>query len=95
MSEPIKEGDMVQVVRTCCSPSFAEGGGYIYRVSAMQTDDHKCASCGQTYRGAYANSVGTFGPTHCDRAPLPWLKRIPPLNELESAQQKEDIREPA
>lgn len=91
MSEPIKVGDLVMVVRVCCT-AYMDGAGPIFRVHKIHGVGRgsTCAYCGamlpNTDRATEGALVGV---------PLPWLKRIPPLSELESEKHKEDLREPA
>ena len=91
MDRPIQVGDLVQVVRwypcNCC-------GGQISRVVSLLLDSpcNGCSVCGsdiplQFYALATLDGFG--------EAPIQWLKRIPPLSELEGAQTQEKLREPA
>jgi hypothetical protein len=88
MSEPIKVGDLVQVVRCCCI-------GYLDGVSTfIVADIHprvkyatRCSACyAHLPSDSYASDVpGIPG------APLSWLKRIPPLSELGDVRHDEEI----
>lgn len=90
MSEPIKKGDLVVVVRTDCPQSAevilgaireVEGLGYLSATRAP-----RCEGCGQTY------SISELADIGRDQfAPLAWLRRIPPLSELEGADTREEI----
>ena len=92
MSELIKEGDLVMYRYSCCL-------GYRDGVEIFQVGDIRdwgyphviCHSCkSEVPTGASASrGHGEYG------APLQWLKRIPPLSELEGEKTKEDIREHA
>lgn len=88
MAEPIKAGDLVMVVRTphVCSVGWL---GHIYRVAYIHPLNPTCRVCGaDLVPGAMTaiHSDGTFSG-----APLPWLKRIPPLEELEGEKRGEEI----
>jgi hypothetical protein len=87
MSEPIKVGDWVMVVRVCCD-KYMDGAGPIFRVA-------KIHGLG---RGTICTYCEAITP-NTDRAaaegvlvgvPLPWLKRIPPLSELGDVEHKEE-----
>ena len=88
MSEPIKVGDLVVVVR-----GHKCDVGAVYRVSSIQKNVHGwvCGVCGfrKLFHSAWADRGDCYG------APLPWLKRIPPLEELEGEKRDEQIKEPA
>ncbi len=93
MSErPIQVGDLVQVVRwSQCGCGLGEVG----RVSEfLECENSGCGLCKtpptkKTGTAAANIKSGRF----C--VPLEWLKRIPPLDELEGERTQETIREPA
>lgn len=94
MDKPISVGDLVQVVRwPCCGISV----GYIYVVDRFApVSSSRCSSCkAEVPSGSYAESA--IDPSDGKRwsTPIPWVKRIPPLSELEGEKTQEDIREPA
>lgn len=84
---PIAVGDLVQVVRwPCCD----------FHVGAIRTvegfvhfETAHCAICGASGPSSNANLSGD------GRAPVAWLKRIPPLSELEGMRTEETTKEPA
>jgi hypothetical protein len=93
MSEPIKVGDLVMYTRSCCM-GFRDGIN-IFRVAAFQSPSYSprysCACCKadlpiEAYAAQAADESG---------APLSWLKRIPPLSELEGEKRDEKLTEPA
>lgn len=86
MDKPISVGDLVVFVRSCCD-GFRDGVT-IFRVTHIMPTRSapRCSRC--------------YGPLPVDRyaadaphggAPLQWLKRIPPLDELESEKREEEI----
>jgi hypothetical protein len=87
MSEPIKVGDLVMVVRGC--------GCYLgepYRVKAMDIGNKiyfRCIRC-RKYQGIQP-LVEVHGNRRDGYFPLSWLKRIPPLDELEGVDEKETL----
>lgn len=89
MNEPIKPGDLVQVVKSCCGQAL----GLIFTVSHFHTDDKnlRCYDCGHR-EGAFTevHATAPFGDDF-DYAPLHWLKRIPPLSELEGEERREEL----
>jgi hypothetical protein len=95
--ERISVGDLVQIVRWggCCDGRI----GQIFQVAKIGHYElgGYCAVCwtasvippGIPFRYALATSGSTKG------TPMQWLKRIPPLSELEGQRTEEDLREPA
>ena len=93
MSEPIKVGDLVVVVHwPCC-------GFNLGKVATVAAIDHlnntRCSGCGSRPLGIPNADMVPNGIGSLACAPLAWLKRIPPLSELESERTQEDLREPA
>jgi hypothetical protein len=90
MDKPISVGDLVVIVRLreCCPENSMIG--LIYRVKSLRNDAYRCHYCGLPHdrRFTVAWGEGEVG------ANVERLKRIPPLSELESEKQKEDLREP-
>jgi hypothetical protein len=86
MSEPIKAGDLVVVVRwPCCSGEV----GWIFSVKELRTSsDGWCLRCGSKtgHTGAQLKASDGLG-----LVPVAWLKRIPPLSELEGERQDEAL----
>ena len=93
MNEPIKVGDLVMVVRGHeCVMQIA--GGVPFTVTALLSPTGggwHCPVCNK--RNAGPNVVGAegFRASKGRGLPLHWLKRIPPLSELEGEQRKEEI----
>ena len=88
----IKVGDLVVVVR----PSICIGGnaniGHTFTVRKIDSwlDGGPCKWCNRRHYGAfyaYDDDGESF--------PLPRLKRIQPMSELEGEKREEDLREPA
>ena len=86
---PIQIGDLAMQIRACCALT-ARGNGKIGTVHFMRHDETYCRGCRTWHRGIHigltANASG---------GPIEWVKRIPPLSELEGTKTEEDIREPA
>lgn len=89
MSEPIKAGDLVVVVRPtpCCDDTSAIG--HTFHVLAVRRRHQGCCCFCRVPRAATA---AEDVDCHYD---IDRLKRIPPLSELEGECTQEDIREPA
>ena len=88
MDKPISVGDLVAIVRSCCIP-FRDGVT-IFRVESMRPDRAAsvCKHCAKEFpRETYA--CDTSFPR--GGAPLSWLKRIPPLSEIEGEKRDEEI----
>ena len=81
-------GDLVVVVEWPCCHAHV---GKIRRVKKIESrQGQRCADCfasGPAGRYAVVSGDGD--------APLCWLKRIPPLDELESSKTDEPMKEPA
>lgn len=94
MSErPIAVGDLVQVVRGC---GCWNGSIFIVKTFIAYAPAVDCGKCAFSLSPAPTLAVSEnwrLGKMLC--APLSWLKRIPPLSELEGVDTQENIREPA
>lgn len=90
MSEPIKVGDLVVVVKPGpCGCGQSESIGRIFRVGEIRPARNGCTECTRcgklTRSGAVALQTGerlVYG--------LYRLRRIPPLAELDSIERKEE-----
>lgn len=95
MSEPIKVGDLVQVVKVnhCCGSDV--NLGHIFVADHIQGGPNRCASCGRRF----ANSVDVWSTGSDWSAEITRLKRIPPMSQLEHYRSEEllrrDVKEPA
>jgi hypothetical protein len=91
MSEPIKVGDLVYIkIWPCCG----SGAGRIATVKGIVLSSPtgtRCSACGASISTTQQTlvSLGTCRPH------IEWVRRIPPLDEMEGERQKEDLREPA
>ena len=88
----IKVGDLVMVISADCPDSMRCALGRIRTVNSIGQRSQiecKCNFCGHQYNPAGVASLEGFG------APLSWLKRIPPLSELEGEKRDEDLKVPA
>ena len=98
MDKPISVGDLVQIVAECCDPGTVRGRfGMVLEISLGLFE---CEDCLHLERSVQTNIEGLAQlPDEPFEAfgwvPLAWLKRIPPLSELEGEKTQEDIREPA
>jgi hypothetical protein len=91
MDKPISVGDLVVIVRECCGVDSELGS--VFRVSAILTlTAYHADGCGYFYNGPCAEADDGEQP---HGIPLHWLKRIPPLSELEGEKRDEKIKEPA
>lgn len=89
----IAVGDLVQVVNSCCKRRGDQFLGAIFKVSDLVVGTTGC-SCGWKPNGtikAKSETVFCGDGTHC---PTQWLKRIPPLDELEGQRTEENLKEP-
>lgn len=94
MSKPIQVGDLVRVIRAHdCKPT--RGYGVIFTVERIAPARRfECIHCLGTIKDGRPLAYGIIsrGPGW---HPLEWLRRIPPLDELEGERTEEDLREPA
>lgn len=92
MDKPIAVGDLVAVVKWPhkCLPK-PEKGVSIFTVQAITAINPKCPRCNEQIEVGQPSAW--YDLTHS--LPIPWLKRIPPLNELESTKTDEPMKEPA
>lgn len=90
MNEPIKVGDLVAVVHQCCDTDSELGE--IFSVTRMRgpllmTCSHcKWSAVTVGAIGGHASNLPWFGGV-----PVHWLKRIPPLDELDDVKREEEI----
>jgi hypothetical protein len=88
MSEPIRAGDWVVVVRTCCDGTAKESLGLMGPVQYIKNPIWiRCHYC---KKEATVNRA-RFNDGEWPVAPLDWLKRIPPMSELEGEKRDEEI----
>lgn len=87
----IKVGDLVVVVRACCDGQARHQGiqGVPWRVTSFKGPAMSgCQWCG----AKFYNVVWAMGaPNRCPYVWVRWLKRIPPLSDLERVTEKEEL----
>jgi hypothetical protein len=89
MSGPIRVGDLVMVIKSCCRQNVRAPIFVVADLDYQTDDGETCRYCGAAApneRAAADHSHGRFFVY-----PLSWLKRIPPLDELESEKHKEEL----
>jgi hypothetical protein len=95
VSEPISVGDLVVAVGVCCAQrDFALGR--VGRVVSAGETIYCNDCCG--YKGVAGSGFYVPDARSCKEGgyfEAAWLKRIPPLSELEGQPTQEDIKEPA
>ena len=92
MDRPLEVGDLVVVIRTCCVNTYKESGGAVGTVKEINNyfsfdGKWQCAYCHKIGDG---QCITAFNAPYT-AAPASWLRRIPPLSELESVKQTEEI----
>lgn len=86
MSEPIKVGDLVMVMRNHCNDHAV---GTIFQVRSLLGDQFTyCPRCGS--KGHFGELAELEFSGFHNRMPLSWLKRIPPLEELQTYRQTDE-----
>jgi hypothetical protein len=95
VSEPIKVGDLVVVVRIACGCGYSKALGRIFTVKEINDKHTTCNGCGVKAVGPFATS-GWMGRNHLGKLTLAAyavrrLRRIPPLGELEGVDEKETL----
>lgn len=89
MSEPIKVGDLVVVVGSHCGGSAL---GIIRTVIEIKTNYYgQCSKCGFRQVHSVVGVLDGPAPWSLWHVPLPWLRRIPPLAELDEVERDESI----
>jgi hypothetical protein len=94
MNKPISAGDLVYVVRACdCNRE--RGVGRMFVVAKIEgAYNWHCKYCATIFTDGRLLAYGDawFGDGY---HPVAWLRRIPPLEELEGQRTEEKIHEPA
>lgn len=89
MSEPIKAGDLVMIVKPSQCTGLPDGVGTPFVVDSVVAKENvhgRCLNCGQSHRTSqfYASDGEVLWP-------FARLKRIPPLNELDAIKRNEEL----
>jgi len=91
MNKPISLGDLVMIVRACV-PQLQ---GWIFVVNEFHyREATDCSWCGGDHKETFAVAKEPYANLQgdlCYAAPISWLKRIPPLEELEHAEDHDEI----
>lgn len=83
--KPISVGDLVMLVKGCCQDAEKHLGWVGTVEGVLQT--HSYCHCGDSFAGLCAIvTIEKRGDL-----PLRWLKRIPPLEELDEVKRDEEI----
>lgn len=90
MSEKIAVGDLVVVVRQDCCTKYL---GRVFRVMTMDKTPLKCYGCGTMHAISVIAGSNLTNGNLC-WAPASWLRKIPPLSELEGQHTQETLRVP-
>ena len=91
MSEPIRVGDLVVVVRSEHECTTRIYGGAVFTVTGFEPQTGggwTCGRCGAV--NLLPNILEVALGLHKYGVPVPWLRRIPPLAELDEAERKEE-----
>jgi hypothetical protein len=88
----IKAGDMVIFMRACCS----EGDPYLGMVYQVEAIEGRfpyvhCDGCSTKHVGRFARFKLSADAPFTAYIPPKWLKKIPPLVEVETAKHTEEI----
>ena len=90
----IKVGDLVMIMRCCCARAEAEHLGTIHSILTLGDGaGWNAACCG--YKGGELDARLFERPSNKGWFKRHWLKRIPPLEELEGRRTEEKLKEPA
>jgi hypothetical protein len=82
--KPISVGDLCVVFRGCCDSVRCLGQIFVFGEARRKST--KCPSCGQVNDEDHAG-VANFRAG----VPMRWVKRIPPLDELEGVDSREEL----
>jgi hypothetical protein len=96
MSEPIKVGDLVMIVRghDCLLRKRGFEPFVVLALIPQRAGGWKCGQCGERDLGkndAYGARAGWNKVSDDSSVPVSWLKRIPPLEELDDVKRDEEI----
>lgn len=90
VDRPIQAGDLVVTLKGC--PKCDSGLGRIFRVLEIRPPRNGffcCKACGSS--PIYAGGLAAIRDYVADTAtPVAWLKRIPPLDELQTFRQTDE-----
>jgi hypothetical protein len=82
-------GDVAQLWRVCrCVPNDPDLGGIFTVRQIIVMPDCICNHCGWIVRGNLAEVW-----EHCGGIPQMWLRRIPPLHELQALERSVSVKE--
>lgn len=87
--KPISVGDLVQVIGSHCGKSGALG--IIRTVEGFKSSSCRCTGCGFVVNEELVAVLEGPAPWSKWHIPVRYLKRIPPLDELESEKNKEEL----
>jgi hypothetical protein len=88
MSERIEVGDLVMRIHECCDVITEIHMGIPRRVLTIEQTTSLCVCCSTEYTGVHCQLEGEPEDTI---APRSWLKKIPPLTEPESIDEREPV----
>ena len=87
MSEPIKVRDLVRVSKPCCYHMLRYP---IFRVAGFERfEDYMCKAC---HTDSPSSLFAVSEENRRWHVPVPWLKRIPPLEEVEGIETQEPLK---
>lgn len=84
MDRPIQVGDLVQVVKSCCDRHTRSPVFVVSKI--FPAGDEECLFCDHKFK-----RVIEAGDEEGWSYPLEWLKRIPPLEELEGVEREAKV----
>lgn len=89
MSDQIEIGDLVQVVRSCCTKRVQPPTFVVGKIEPAYNDYGQtfCSDCMKLM----PDVAMVFPASGRVAQPITWLKRIPPLSELDDVRQDEEI----
>lgn len=92
MNEPIKEGDLVVLVRGhSCALNEAGGVPFVFGKTHTYSTAPRCARCKESAlfgAGTHPRLPQSLGGWV---TPIEWLKRIPPPEELEGEKRSDEV----
>ena len=91
MSERIEVGDLVMVMREHCPANAVLGKifGVIEVWPAQRGVALQCGNCGGVFSNGEHHS--RLGNKNADWIPTAWLRKIPPLSELDRTEHQEEL----
>lgn len=89
MDETIRKGDLFRIIHAHCDASAKCIGRFYVASDVTTTGTGICKLCGKPAGLPPTVAIVEFGSG--GRWPMPWVKKVPPLDELEGQKTQEEF----